>query len=438
MALRGVHDDRGDEETREVSRDAAQQPRAGRGPWIPRGDLAAVDAALEERLPQLLALAPNELHPGQLPSADQGRQLRLVVVADPVARLDVIDARAERRLRPGRGRGGGRARGHDLYRDRRRARAHAGAAGQRGQLRRHLVGLREPALRILLQAARDQRFERGGDPRTQAAQGLGLPLDDRGQDLGRRVAAERGPARHHLVQDQAQRELIGAVIDAAPGGLLGRHVLERAQERPRAGPVPRERLAGLEVLQQRRGQDLGQTEVEDLQRPIRRDHQVFRLEVSVHDAGAMRLGQAVGELRAEVHHLGDREGPWTEPLPDGLALHQLHHHVVRALDARGLAHVVDVDDVRMVQGGGGARLAVEAVQQLGVRARTQDLDGHGPAQAGVARAVHLAHGPGSEAADHLVGADARAGRQGVCHHFAPGGSVPRGARPVAAWRPSSG
>ena len=69
----------------------------------------------------------------------------------------------------------------------------------------------------------------------------------------------------------------------------------------------------------------------------------------------------------------------------------------------------------MVQGGGGARLAVESMEQLGVGAGAQDLDGHRPAQARVARPVDLAHGAGAQAIHHLVGADARPGGEGVCH-----------------------
>jgi hypothetical protein len=139
----------------------------------------------------------------------------------------------------------------------------------------------------------------------------------------------------------------------------------------------------------------------------------------VHDPGAVRLGQAVGELRPELEHLGDGEGTASQALADGLALDQLHHHVMRALQAGGLAHVVDVDDVGMVEGRSGARLAVQAVQELGVGPGAQDLERDLPPQARVARAVDLAHGPGPQATDDLVGTDARAGRQGICHEAAP-------------------
>ena len=59
---------------------------------------------------------------------------------------------------------------------------------------------------------------------------------------------------------------------------------------------------GVDVPERGR-QHLGQAEVEDLQHAVRRDHQVLGLQVAVDDAGAVRLGQAVGELRAEVEQL---------------------------------------------------------------------------------------------------------------------------------------
>ena len=137
----------------------------------------------------------------------------------------------------------------------------------------------------------------------------------------------------HLVEDEAERELVGAVVQRPSAGLLRRHVLEGAEQHPRLGAVAGQRLAGVDVLQDR-GHDLGQPEVEDLQDPVGGDHQVLRLQVAMDDAGAVRLGQAVGELRAEAQHLGDGQGPGAETLADGLAFHQLHDHVVRALESR--------------------------------------------------------------------------------------------------------
>ena len=69
----------------------------------------------------------------------------------------------------------------------------------------------------------------------------------------------------------------------------------------------------------------------------------------------------------------------------------------------------------MVEGGGGARLAIEPLQELRVRAGAQDLDGDGAAQSRVAGAVDLAHAARSQAVDDFVGADAGSGSEGVLH-----------------------
>ncbi len=138
----------------------------------------------------------------------------------------------------------------------------------------------------------------------------------------------------------------------------------------------------------------------------------------MHDARAVCLGQSVRELGPEVEHFREGQGPGAEPPPQRLALDALHHDVVRARPVGGFADVVDVDDVRVVEGGGGARLPFEPRQQLGIGARAQDLDGYGAAEPRVARAVDLAHAAGSQAVDDLVGADARSRSEGVLHDFA--------------------
>ena len=51
-----------------------------------------------------------------------------------------------------------------------------------------------------------------------------LGVDDRRHRLDRCFALERAPARDHLVDDRAQRELIRAEVDRFAGHLLRRHV----------------------------------------------------------------------------------------------------------------------------------------------------------------------------------------------------------------------
>ena len=112
-------------------------------------------------------------------------------------------------------------------------------------------------------------------------------------------AVERAPARQRFEQHGAEGEHIAPRINGAALELLGRHVMERAEDLS----VPRDgRRRGLDVVEHGPvAHDLGEAEVEelDLRRPLPggpRDHDVAGLEIAVHDAVAMRLVERVGDL----------------------------------------------------------------------------------------------------------------------------------------------
>ena len=110
----------------------------------------------------------------------------------------------------------------------------------------------------------------------------------------------------------------------------------------------------------------------------------------MHDALGVRGRQALRHLRGDLERAPQRQAALEHQLAQGPPLDQLHHderHAVR------LAHVVDDDDVRIVQGRRGARLALEAGQRQRVVGPLggEHLEGHVAHQAHVARAVDLAH-----------------------------------------------
>ena len=163
-------------------------------------------------------------------------------------------------------------------------------------------------------------------------------------------AAERQLAREHLVQHDAEAEDVGAMIDLAADRLLRRHVGQRPDHR--AGlRDPGARLGFARVRQ------LGDAEVEDAHASAGGDDHVRRLQIPVDDAGAVRRGHGVGDLQRVVDGGADwqpvRRNQRVERLPVDV-LHDDEVHVVVAAD------VVDGDDVRMVERGGGARLAQKA------------------------------------------------------------------------------
>ena len=74
----------------------------------------------------------------------------------------------------------------------------------------------------------------GRSARTAAGRGRGV-AEDRGDELRRRSSAERPVPGRHLEQDDAEREDVGARVEAAALDLLRGHVGQGSQEQP--GPI---------------------------------------------------------------------------------------------------------------------------------------------------------------------------------------------------------
>ena len=104
--------------------------------------------------------------------------------------------------------------------------------------------------------------------------------------------------------------------------------------------------------------DPRQAEVEHLHVAVGPDHDVLRLDVAVHDAGGMRGAERPRHLAADVDGRRQRLRRLDER-PQRPAVDQLLDD--EELARRRLADVVDGDDVGVVEGGGGARLAQEAL-----------------------------------------------------------------------------
>ena len=109
-------------------------------------------------------------------------------------------------------------------------------------------------------------------------------------------AGERQLAGQHLEHDDAEREDVGAVIDALAERLLGRHVRHGSLRRP--GRVASS-FAASRALGAAAG-PVGEAEVEDLRVAFRRDDDVRRLDVAVDDAVGVRVGERVRDLHGEV------------------------------------------------------------------------------------------------------------------------------------------
>ena len=127
----------------------------------------------------------------------------------------------------------------------------------------------------------------------------------------------------------------------------------------------------------------------------------------MHDAGAVRLREAVRRLRGDPEKRFRRNRPVRENLPQRPAVDELHGD---ELDAVGGTDVVDGDEVRVVQRRGRARFLLEPLDPLGVRGDRggQHLESDVASEPRVARSVNLSHPAGSESGDDLERTQARA------------------------------
>ena len=260
--------------------------------------------------------------------------------------------------------------------------ARAGPAGRLGHR-----GRGRPALgRVLGHGPLDHVPGPGRDVAGQRGRGV---TDVPHGDFQRVLALERPPPGQALVGDHAQRVHVGQGRDLGPGRLLRGDVGRRAEHRPGGGELAGHRRAG-------------DAEVGEDQRAVGADEQVAGLDVAVDDAPLVRGVQRVGGLRDQGHRplrgepaeLGQRAG-------QRLALDVLHDQVgdlAAALDL-ALAVVVHVDHARVVDGGHGARLAAEALDEalLLQQGRQQHLDRDGTAQDRVLGLPHVAHAPAGDA-----------------------------------------
>ena len=217
-----------------------------------------------------------------------------------------------------------------------------------------------------------------------------LALQHRGLHVRPGDAHEGPPPGDHLVEHHAERPDIGARVHVLPARLLWRHVIRGTDERARFGG---ERVRGAVRRGGRRDQ-LREAEVEDLHEAVRTDDHVGGLDVAMDDAGGVRGGEGRRHLDGDVDGLGDRQ-ELDEALIERHALDVLHREV--AAPVGGLAEQVDVRDVRMAQGRGGACLPLEPRQVVRLdRAAVEHLDGDGAVQRQVAGEIDLPHAAAAE------------------------------------------
>ena len=250
----------------------------------------------------------------------------------------------------------------------------------------------------------DDGGELGRHGRRELGEGARRPGLDRGEDLLDGAAIGVRPlAAEDVIEDRADRIDVGARVERLTGGLLGRHVRRRADDRAGDGGAgievarvddrrARRRVVAAEVARE--------APVDHHGLAVRADQHVGRLEVAVDHALAVRVGQRLGDgdhVRQE-REARRRGGGLGDQRVEGAATHQLHR--VERLAARPAPDLVDRHDRRVLQVGGHHRLACEPRDQIGGGPQHFFQRDHA-AGARIARAVHAAEAAARQLAEQL-------------------------------------
>lgn len=205
-------------------------------------------------------------------------------------------------------------------------------------------------------------------------------------DRHRRVALERRRAGEHLVQHAPHRVQVAPRVHRVAHRLLGAHVHRRADHQPRLLEAP-----AVARVQRQRDAEVGH------QRGALVQHDVLGLDVAVHQPAPVCVVERPDHLPRDLERLGDGEPPFRleavaqrGPLDEG-------HHVVD--HPRGLAGVVQGQDVRVGQRGGDLDLVQEprGPDPLG-QLRAERLEGDGPVVPDVLGQEDDGHPPRAEPA----------------------------------------
>lgn len=269
------------------------------------------------------------------------------------------------------------------------------------QFRGDVVRALPAFFRILREARPDDALERRRRQRLNLRDRLRLAFEDRGDEARATPPGERTLARHHLVENDSEREDVGARVRFFSFELLGGHVLHGPENRPflREGPV-RGRFVGVHQRVFGGERVPRETEVEQLCAGFG-EHHVRRLEVAVNHVLAVSAVECGSDLDAVAEHLFGGQRAAADAIRERLAFEQFHDEVVDVVLA---SDVEETADVRVRERRDRSRLALETLPSSFVERemRRKDLDRDGAIEACVDRAVDFAHAAGADRRNDLV------------------------------------
>ena len=157
--------------------------------------------------------------------------------------------------------------------------------------------------------------------------------------------------------------------------------------------------------------ETGQAEVQNLQPPVARPHDVFRLQIAMDDAARVRGGEGGRNLPRRAHDLGRRR-----TLPRGDLVTERDPVDEFGDDEQivvGFLERIDGADSRVRQPGSGPRFAPQAfpVHRIARQMGRQRFERHLTPEARVRREIHPSHAAAAQLPDNRVGAQGRSGHQ---------------------------
>jgi hypothetical protein len=194
---------------------------------------------------------------------------------------------------------------------------------------------RGPPGRVLLEELGDQRRESGGDRTGEGLETRSGTVEDLVHERGRRSRGERDPPRRHLEEHDAERVVVGALVDLAGDELLRGHVGDRPDDEagvPEGSGVTRD---GVARRQER------EAEVEELQAAAGGDHHVGGLEIPMDHALLVGGRESFRDLDPEPKHFVRRERTVGQQLVEPLPLHQFQDQEVGPVLRVEIEHRVD-------------------------------------------------------------------------------------------------
>ena len=188
-------------------------------------------------------------------------------------------------------------------------------------------------------------------------------VQNRTHRVGHRFACERSFAGKHFVENCAEREDVGTMIDerALAAHLFGRHVSNRTHHSARICLDAHRRRVRVDLGFRLR--KLRQTKIKNLYTAIIGEEKIFRFQIAMSDSLRMRRRKAMRDLQRVIERFAHAETFRTEPVSHCLALQKLPNDEQRAVVRPNIQHR---EDVGMIEPCQRLRFLPEAIDSIRV------------------------------------------------------------------------